>query len=134
MQYAHGTTIAVTDGQHLRLFRNTGNEQHLQLIELPKPDVHAHSHGATRAHRNHAANPSERQLEEESFASSVAVWLNAQVLGGQIGQLFIVAPARTLGDLRPHYHQKLRDVLLGELGKEHTHDTIEFLHEALVRA
>ena len=35
MQYPHGTTIAVTDGQKLRVFRNTGNEQHLRLLELP---------------------------------------------------------------------------------------------------
>lgn len=134
MQYPHGTTIAVTDGQRLRVFRNTGNEQHLRLMELPKPDVHAHSHGATRAHHTAGANESERHLQEDSFAAATAAWLNAQVLEGGIEQLFVVAPARTLGELRRHYHQKLQAKLLGELNKEHTHDTPEFLQEALLRA
>ena len=134
MQYPHGTTIAVTDGQKLRVFRNSGNEQHLRLVELPQPDVHAHSMGATRAHHSGAANPSERHVEEDSYAAAAAAWLNSQVLSGDIEQLYVVAPPRTLGELRRHYHQKLRDRLLGELGKEHTHDTTEFLHEALVRA
>jgi protein required for attachment to host cells len=134
MQYPHGTTIAVTDGQKLRVFRNTGNEQHLRLLELPQPDIHAHSQGATRQHHSGAANPSERHMTEDSYALAAAGWLNAQVLSGDIEQLYIVAPPRTLGELRRHYHQKLQDKLLGELGKEHTHDTPEFLHEALTRA
>ena len=134
MQYPHGTTIAVTDGVKLRVFRNTGNEQHLRLVELPQPDIRAHSNGAIRQHHSGAANPSERHLQEDSYASAAAGWLNSQVLTGQIEQLYIVAPPRTLGELRRHYHQKLQALLLGELGKEHTHDSAEFLHEALVRA
>jgi len=134
MQYPHGTTIAVTDGQVLRVFRNSGTELHLQLLEQPKPDVHARSQGATRAHHSGAANPSERHLQEDSFAAAAAEWLNSQVLGGHITQLFVVAPARTLGQLRQHYHQKLQAVLLGELGKEHTHDSPDLLQEALLRA
>ncbi len=134
MQYPHGTTIAVTDGQKLRLFRNTGNEQHLQLMELATPEINAHSNGATRQHHSGAANPSERHLQEDSYAAAAADWLNSQVLAGDIERLFIVAPPRTLGELRRHYHVKLQENLLGELGKEHTHDTPEFLHEALIRA
>jgi protein required for attachment to host cells len=134
MQYPHGTTIAVTDGQKLRVFRNTGNELNLKLMELPKPVVHAPSHGAMRAHHGGGANPSERHVEEDSFAAATAAWLNAQVLGGQIDNLYIVAPARTLGELRRHYHHKLQAKLIGELNKEHTQDTPEFLQEALLRA
>jgi protein required for attachment to host cells len=133
MQYPHGTTIAVTDGQRLRVFRNTGNQQQLRLMELPKPDAQAHLHGATRAHHTIGANESERHLEEDSHASATAAWLNAQVLNGQIEHLFVVAPARTLGELRRHYHPKLQAKLIGELNKEHTHDTPEFLQEALLR-
>jgi protein required for attachment to host cells len=134
MQYPHGTTIAVTDGQKLRVFRNTGNEQHLRLLELPQPQLADAYKGASHQHHDGAANPTERQLEEDRYTTATASWLNSQVLSGQIEQLFVVAPPRTLGALRPHYHQKLQASLLGELGKEHTHDTAEFLHEALVRA
>ncbi|MEY4761275.1 MAG: hypothetical protein RLZZ200_1131 [Pseudomonadota bacterium] len=133
MFYPHGTTIAVTDGHNLRIFQNAGDDRRLQLVELPKPDIHAHSHGATRAHHTSGANESERHLQEDSYASAAASWLNTQVLGGHIKDLFIVAPARTLGELRQHYHAKLKDKLLGELNKEHIHDAIDHLQDALLR-
>lgn len=133
MFYPHGTIVAVTDGQRLRVFQNSGDDRRMQLVELPQPDVHAHIHGATRAHHTSGANESERHLQEDSYAAATAAWLNSQVITGHVKHLFIVAPARTLGELRRHYHQKLKDVLLGELNKEHTHDTIDLLQEALLR-
>jgi len=142
MQYPHGTTIAVTDGRKLRLFRNTGDEVHLKLQELPQPDVHGREEGAARHH--HVGQDSkdqqrlhdrreDRQIQKESFEAAVAAWLNHEVLTGRLGSLFIVAPPHVLGVLRPHYHAALKEKLLGELGKEHTHDKIEFLHDALVK-
>ena len=38
-----------------------------------------------------------------------------------------------LGELRQHYHAKLKDKLLGELNKEHIHDAIDHLQDALLR-
>ncbi|MEP7311202.1 MAG: host attachment protein [Pseudomonadota bacterium] len=122
MQFPKSSTIAVTDGSHLRLFTNIGDELHLQLQEQPPPHLGSHTKGA------------DRQAEEGSYAASVAALLNQQVLAGEIGQLYVVAPPRTLGELRKHYHPVLQVRLLGELGKEHTHDTPEVLHAALVKA
>src|SRR5579872_3114950 len=102
MQYPHGTTIAVTDGRKVRLFRNTGDELHLQLLELPEPDVHGHEDNAV-----------DKRNQEEGFEAAVAAWLNHEVLTGKIAQLFVVAPPRTLGVLRPHYHVALKEKLLG---------------------
>jgi len=133
MQYPHGTTIAVTDGQKLRVFRNNGDELRLRLTELPEPELHPHNKGGGRRHHTGPDNPDDQRLEEDSHAAAAADWLNSQVLSGDITQLFVVAPPRTLGELRRHYHAKLKDQLLGELGKEHTHDSQDFLHDALVR-
>ena len=55
------------------------------------------------------------------------------MLTGKIAQLFVVAPPRTLGVLRQHYHVALKEKLLGELDREHTHDKIEWLREALIK-
>jgi protein required for attachment to host cells len=132
MQFPKSSTIAVTDGSKLRLFRNAGDELHLQLQELESPALPPHSKGSQ--HHGGASNPSERHLEEDHFTASVAALLNKQVLAGEIGQLYVVAPPRTLGELRKHYHPVLQVRLLGELGKEHTHDTPEVLHAALVKA
>ncbi|MEO7385474.1 MAG: host attachment protein [Gammaproteobacteria bacterium] len=134
MQYPHGTTIAVTDGQKLRLFRNTGDESHLQLLESPPPDIEGHNKGSGRRHHNSPGNPDPSRQEEDSYSSAVADWLNEQVLAGKIGPIYIVAPPRALGELRRHYHTTLKDKLLGELDKEHTNDTVEVLHQALTHA
>jgi len=132
MQFPKSSTIAVTDGTKLRLFRNAGDELHLQLQELDSPALPSHGKGSQ--HHGGAANPSERHLAEDHYTASVAALLNKQVLAGEIGQLYVVAPPRTLGELRKHYHPVLQVRLLGELGKEHTHDTPEMLHAALVKA
>ncbi|MFM1887357.1 MAG: hypothetical protein RL026_2514 [Pseudomonadota bacterium] len=134
MQYPHGTTIAVTDGRRLRLFRNNGDDFHLRLVELAAPEITGHNQGGGRRHHTGGDNPDHGQLEEDSHAAAAADWLNSQVLAGAIEKLFIVAPPRTLGELRRHYHGQLRERLLGELGKEHTHDSVDFLHDALLKA
>lgn len=132
MQYPHGATIAVTDGRRLRVFRNSGDEVHLKLEELPEPRVEAHSHGATRAHHGGHPNPTERRQEETSHATAVANYLNGQVLAGHISKLFLVAPPRALGELRPHFHAQLSGRLIGELGKEHAHDSLDHIRKALL--
>jgi protein required for attachment to host cells len=140
MQYPNGTTIVVCDGRKLRLFRNTGTELHLKLSELPPPDVHGDVEGADRHQHIGGDNADQRRLQdrgrdrslqEESYAAAVAKWLNHQVIGGKIEQLFVVAPPRTLGELRSHYGDALQAKLLGELGNEHTHDSLQFLEQAL---
>lgn len=42
-----------------------------------------------------------------------------------------IAPPRALGELRAHYGEDLKRKLVGELAKEHTHDTVHFLEQAL---
>jgi protein required for attachment to host cells len=124
MLLPHGTTIVVTDGQKLGLFRNAGTELHMALTELPRPDVHGDVEGAARHQHTGQDNKDERRLQdrrldkdhqEASFESAVAKWLNHEVATGKIGHLFIIAPPRALG----------------ELAKEHTHDSMRFLEQAL---
>jgi protein required for attachment to host cells len=134
MEFPKGTTIAVADGKRLRVYRTYGEGPQLQLAELPEPKLQPHNKGTGRHHHSGDDNPDERSLEEDSYADAAADWLNQGVLSGDIKKLYIVAPPRTLGELRRHYHKALQAVLLGELGKEHTHDDLSHLHEALVKA
>ena len=71
------------------------------------------------------------QPQEVSFESAVAKWLNHEIATGKIGTLFVIAPPRALGELRLHYGEALKKKLVGELPKEHTHDTVHFLEQAL---
>ena len=134
MEFPKGTTIAVTDGRRLRIYRTQGDAFHLQLAELAEPKLQPHNKGTGRHHHSGEDNPDESRLVEDSYADAVADWLNQGVLNGEIRKLYVVAPPRTLGELRRHYHKALEAVLLGELGKEHTHDDLNHLQEALAKA
>lgn len=140
MQLPHGTTIVVTDGQKLRLFRNTGNELHLTLNELPRPNVHGDEEGAGRHQHTGGDNKDQRRLQdrslgkdhqEASFEAAVAKWLNHEIATGRIGALFVIAPPRALGELRLHYGEALKKNLVGEAAKEHTHDSLHSMEQVL---
>jgi protein required for attachment to host cells len=118
MLLPHDMTIVVTDGKGLRLFRNTGTEFHLALSELPRPDVH----GDGRV---------KKDIQEASFESAVAKWLNHEIASGKLGSLYIIAPPRALGELRLHYSESLKKKLVGELHKEHMNDSIQVLEKVL---
>jgi protein required for attachment to host cells len=140
MQIPHDTTLLVTDGQKLRLFRNTGTEAHLVLTELPQADVHGDEAGAARHRHTGQDNKDQRRLQdrrrdkdnqEASFEAAVAKWLDHEVAVGRIGPVFIIAPPRALGELRLHFGPAVKARLVGELAKEHTHDALHFLEQAL---
>lgn len=131
MQFPHGTTIAVTDGQKLRLFRNAGDEGHLRLTESEAPTVTGRTDTAARQHHGGSTHPEERRMQEDSYTAAVADWLNRQCIDGRITHLFVVAPPRTLGELRKLYHTTLQQRLLGELGKEYVNDPVDRVHDAL---
>ncbi|MEQ1579853.1 MAG: host attachment protein [Steroidobacteraceae bacterium] len=132
MQYPYGTTIAVADGETLRILRNAGDEAHLRLEELAEPHLHGHNKGSGLRHHSSTTNHDASRLREDSFASAAADWLNERTISGEIERLFIVATPKTLGELRRHYHKTLEARLLGELIGEHTGDSLAHLHEVLV--
>lgn len=133
MQFPTGATIVVTDGKTLRLFRNSGDELHLRMEELAAPKLHA-QHGAGRGPHGDKANDSPRSNAEDSHAAAVADWLNKEAVSGRVKALYIVAPPRTLGELRRHYHPAVKSCLIGEMNKEHTHDSLHVLRDLLAAA
>jgi protein required for attachment to host cells len=133
MQFPTGATIVVTDGNTLRLLRNDGDELHLRLAELPAPALHTH-HGAGHGPHANKANDSPRSNTEDNHAAAVADWLNGEAVGGRVSAVYVVAPPRTLGELRRHYHPALKSRLLGELNKEHTQDAVNALRDVLAAA
>jgi protein required for attachment to host cells len=125
MQLPQHATVVVTDGKKLRLFRNTGDEQQLKLLELPPPDVQGAAGGGQHQ---------DKDRHETGFEMAVAKWLNHEVATGSIKQLYVIAPPRALGELRQHYGKALQEKLLGELAKEHTHDPAHVLEKVLQSA
>jgi protein required for attachment to host cells len=112
MLLPHGAVIALADGKTLELWRNAGTEIEPRLEALPAPRLDAHDHASGARHISSAANPSGNQIDEDAFAAAAAGWLNAEVAAHRIAQLVVVAPPRTLGELRRHYHKPLEAALL----------------------
>src|SRR5437763_2508284 len=112
-----GTTVAVADGETVRLFRNTGVKPGVHLVEITTaPPASAHSGSGARHHAG-SANPDGRRLGEDDFAAATAAFLNQLSLDGTIKHLVVVSDPRTLGEMRKHFHRDLRGKIMGEAAK-----------------
>jgi protein required for attachment to host cells len=113
-----GTTVAVADGETIRLFRNTGVKPGVHLVEitasLPAP---AHSGSGVRHHTG-SANPDDKRLMEDDFAAATAALLNKMAREGTIEHLLLIADPRTLGEMRKHFDHDLRGKIVSELAKD----------------
>lgn len=134
MQLPKGATVAVVDGEKFQLFRNAGDEAGLELKPVASADIDGDHPGATPGRHGSSANPDGGQDEEDGFAAGVAARLNKQVLSGKISRLLVIAAPRTLGALRPQYHAKLGDILLGEIAKDLTGHSVQDLEKAIAGA
>ncbi|KKC24660.1 host attachment family protein [Sphingomonas sp. SRS2] len=74
------------------------------------------------------------QLEEDRFASEIAEMLRKRALSNDFETLIIVAPPKTLGELRKHYHKEVQHRLAGEVAKDLTGHTVAEIEQALVSA
>jgi len=131
MLLPHGAVIALVDGDNLELFRNSGNEAQPALSSIEAPSLHGHNKGSGARHHSSSAEQSGHQLDEDAHAAAVADWLNHQVLTNVVTHLVIIASPRTLGEMRRHYHERLKAALIGELHKEFTGRSGESVLEAL---
>lgn len=134
MKIPKGATVAIADGELLNLFHNEGDETQPKLSALPEAAISSDNRGSGGRHQSSSANPSESQLEEDSFAAGTADFLNKQVLDGKIESLIIVAAPRTLGELRKHYHKALSAVLVGEIPKDLTGHSLSDVENIIAAA
>lgn len=131
MIVTNGTTVAIVDGAHVRLFRNMGHEPEIRLVAEPSPQLDAANVGSGARHRSSTANPDRSRLREDNFAAAVAGYLNEEALSGRIDRLVIVADARTLGEMRRHFHNALTEKLSGQIEKNLTGFPVSEIEHAL---
>lgn len=127
-------TVAVIDGEKLRLFRNTGKAGAPSLVALQEPELRGDNKSSGARHASSAANPDDSRLEEDSFVVAVAGWLNTQALGKGFQHLAVVAAPKSLGELRKHYHKALEGMVVLELAKDLTGHSISDIEAALDKA
>ena len=143
MQVPHGSCVMVADGAKMLFFRNEGDAEFLKLeIEqkreqenLADRELMTDGHGAAPAGGGLGGSTYERpdhhQLEEDKFAAEAAEELKRRALKNDFESLIIVAPPKTLGELRKHYHKEVEKRLAGEVAKDLTGHTVEAIEKIL---
>ena len=71
------------------------------------------------------------QLEEDRFAADTAELLRKRALRNEFESLIIVAPPKTLGELRKHYHKEVEKRLAGEVAKDLTSHPVTEIEKIL---
>jgi protein required for attachment to host cells len=151
MRVPHKAVVVVADGRKMLFLRNEGDAmapnlqvEHAEEQENPsdldqKTDLAGRA-ASTRGGGGFAAGGGTmgeadfHQQEEDRFAADTAALLKKRALANDFEQLIIVAPPRTLGELRKHYHKEVSDRLTGELAKDLTGHPIPDIEKALMAA
>ena len=63
-----------------------------------------------------------------------AEMLRKRALARKFDKLIVIAPPKTLGELRKHYHKEVESRLIGELAKDLTGHSIPDIEAALKKA
>ena len=133
MQVPHNSFVMVADGRKMLFFRNEGDAEFLKLeVERKREhdvgedrDMKTDDAGRTfdasgGAGRSAYEEVDFHQLEEDRFAAEAAEMLKQRALRNEFESVIIVAPPRTLGELRKHYHKEVEKRLTGEIAKDLT--------------
>jgi len=146
MQLPHKAFVVVADGRKMLFLRNEGDAVHpnLQLErkrvqENPsngehKTDAPGRSFSSVGPGRSAYEEADFHQIEEDRFAAETAELLRRRALENDFESLIVVAPPRTLGELRKNYHKEVETRLAGEIDKDLTRHTIAEIEQALIEA
>lgn len=146
MHLPHNSVVLVADGRKMLFLRNEGDNEFPNLVV---EEAQEQENPATRDQATDAAGrasspqgaaqssvePTDfHQIEEDRFAADAAAMLKKRALANDFERLIIVAPPRTLGELRKHYHKEVSSRLAGELDKDLTGHPIKDIEKALKNA
>lgn len=143
MQIPHDSVILVADGRKSLFFRNEGDGDapNLSVVEKethPNPAHHEQASDlAGRASGTRGSDMEEvdfHQQEEDRFAAETAEMLKERVLRHEFETLVIVAPPRTLGELRKHYHVEVERRIVAELPKDLVNTPVAEIEKILKNA
>lgn len=130
MQVPNNSVVLVADGRKSLFFRNEGDAEfpNLTVEGKEEQDNPAHHEQATDSAGRASSTVGGRggtmeevdfhDLEEDRFAAGIAEMLKDRALRNDYDALVVVAPPRTLGELRKHYHKEVEKRLVGEVAKD----------------
>ena len=141
----HDDWVFVGDGQKALFLRNAGDEKFLNLKaervfaeDNPPTREQGTDHpgrGFKRAGTNQRSSMEQtdwHELEKHHFAQRTAAAMEQIVRDRSVKALVIVAPPRTLSDLRQAFHPDVKGRIVAEINKDLTKHTVAEIERHLV--
>ena len=144
MPLANNALVLVTDGRKTLFFRNHGDvnqidlrtEAHDERQDASDSEMKTDLAGAQGSSAGPGHNSYEEtdyhQLEEDRWAKSAAEDVNKRALAQDFDALAIIAPPKTLGELRKQLHKEAARRVVCEIPKEMTGRPIPDIEALLV--
>ena len=132
MTIPHNALVLVADGRKMLFLRNQGKGQQIELVteahherdDRKNSEIKSDAAGAGAQSGGYGRPAMEEtdfhQQDEDRYAADAADQLRIRALAGDYDALVIVAPPRTLGELRKHLHKDVEKRVVMELAKEMT--------------
>ena len=134
----------VGDGQKALFLRNTGDTTLLnlttaQVLTDENPPTHEQStdrpgrafQSVAKTKRSGMETTDWHELEKELFASRVAAALEQMVRGEKVKTIVVVAPPRTLAELRNAFHADVKNRIVAEIDKDLTNLPVDQIEKHL---
>ena len=143
----HDAIIFVGDGRKALFLRNEGDDKFPNLKTervFTDDNPPTHEQGTDRPGRAFAKAGTHRRsgvgdtdwhhLEEHRFTEHVATALESLVRSRDVPALVIVAPPRTLADLRRDFHADVKKRIVAEIGKDLTNHPVGEIETHILRS
>ncbi|WP_265562814.1 host attachment family protein [Sphingomicrobium arenosum] len=136
MGIANDTLVLVTDGRKMLFLRNEGDSEHMNLEvekkakrdDAPDRDLKTDEPGSVFMSGSPGRSSYEEtdfhQLEEDRWAHEAADRINSRALSNDFDKLVIIAPPKTLGELRKKLHKETEKRTILEIDKEMTNQPL----------
>jgi protein required for attachment to host cells len=141
----HNSYVFVGDGRKALFLRNDGDEKFPNLkvervLTQHNPATHEQgserpgstSKGAGTGRRSSMEGTDWHDIEEHRFARDVAGALETVVRTNGVKALVVVAPARTLADLRHAFHGDVKKKIVAEIDKDLTRHPVHEIEKHIL--
>ena len=143
MRIPHDSYILVADGAKMLFFRNEGDAENLNLTVVAaeqqadlydreiKTDTAGQKPAGAGTGGSTAGQADFHRQSEDRFAAEAAERINRAALANEFERLIIVAPPKTLGELRKHYHKQAESRIAAEIAKDLTGHPVDRIEAVL---
>jgi protein required for attachment to host cells len=146
LEIPHDAFVFVGDGHKALFLRNIGDEKFLNFrtervfVDYNPPTHEQGSDRPGRAFKRAGTNVRSgvddtdwHELEQHRFAQQVAGAMERLVREGKVKAFVVVAPPRTLADLRLAFHSDVKGRIIAEIDKDLTKHPVHEIEKHLAR-